>query len=129
MDINAINPGSLLTQQLTMQKQQGDEKNFEASLEEAMAAKDDKALKEACDQVEQYMLSTIFKQMKASTVTGESLVPKGDYEKMFEDYLVDEQCKTMTAAGGVGLSDMMYKQLSQTYSNTNAQATKLDQKL
>lgn len=129
MDINAINPGSLLTQQLTMQKQQGDEKDFEASLEEAMASKDDKALKEACDQVEQYMLSTIFKQMKASTVTGESLVPKGDYEKMFEDYLVDEQCKTMTAAGGVGLSDMMYKQLSQTYSNTNAQATKLDQKL
>lgn len=121
MDINAINSGSLLTQQLTVQKQQGDEKNFEASLEEAMASKDDKALKEACDQVEQYMLSTIFKQMKASTVTGESLVPKGDYEKMFEDYLVDEQCKTMTAAGGLGLSDMMYKQLSQT--------TKIDQKL
>lgn len=129
MDINGINPGSLLTQQLTMQKQQGDEKDFEASLEEAMAAKDDKALKEACDQVEQYMLSTIFKQMKASTVTGESLVPKGDYEKMFEDYLVDEQCKTMTAAGGVGLSDMMYKQLSQTYASASTQTAKLDQKL
>lgn len=129
MDINRVNPGSLLTQQLNMQKQQGDEKAFEASLEEAMASKDDKALKEACDQVEQYMLSTIFKQMKASTVTGESLVPKGDYEKMFEDYLVDEQCKTMTAVGGLGLSDMMYKQLSQTYGSTNVQTTKLDQKL
>lgn len=116
MDISSINLGSTLTSQLQLQKVQGEGKDFEAVLSEAVENKDDKALKEACKEIEQYMLSSIFKQMKASTQVGERLIEKGDYEEMFEDYLVDEQCKTMCEAGGVGLADMMYKQLSDTYS-------------
>ena len=116
MDISSINLGNTLTSQLQLQKVQGEGKDFEAVLSEAVENKDDKALKEACKEIEQYMLSSIFKQMKASTQVGERLIEKGDYEEMFEDYLVDEQCKTMCEAGGVGLADMMYKQLSGTYS-------------
>lgn len=115
MDISSINLGNTLTSQLQLQKVQGEGKDFETVLSEAVESKDDKALKEACKEIEQYMLSSIFKQMKASTQTGERLIEKGDYEEMFEDYLVDEQCKTMCEAGGVGLTDMMYKQLSNTY--------------
>nr|WP_307991065.1 rod-binding protein [uncultured Niameybacter sp.] len=115
MDISSINLGNTLTSQLQLQKVQGEGKDFETVLSEAVENKDDKALKEACKEIEQYMLSSIFKQMKASTQTGERLIEKGDYEEMFEDYLVDEQCKTMCEAGGVGLADMMYKQLSNTY--------------
>ena len=117
MNISGISLGNTLTSQVQLQKVQGEEKDFEAVLSEAMESKDDQALKEACQEIEQYMLSSIFKQMKASTQTGEGLIEKGDYEEMFEDYLVDEQCKTMCEAGGVGLADMMYKQLSNAYSN------------
>ena len=95
MDISSINLGNTLTSQLQLQKVQGEGKDFETVLSEAVESKDDKALKEACKEIEQYMLSSIFKQMKASTQTGERLIEKGDYEEMFEDYLVDEQCKTM----------------------------------
>lgn len=116
MDISGVNLGTTLTSQLELQKVQGEEKNFEAILDQAIESKDNQALKEACKEIEQYMLSSIFKQMKASTQTGESLIEKGDYEEMFEDYLVDEQCKTMCEAGGIGLSDMMYKQLTGAYS-------------
>ena len=62
------------------------------------------------------MLTSIFKQMKASTKIGETLVEKGDYEEMFEDYLVEEQCKQMTEAGGIGLAKMMYEQMSKVQS-------------
>lgn len=41
--------------------------------------------------------SIIFKQRKVSTVVGETLVPKGDYEKMFGDYLIDKPGNTTTA--------------------------------
>lgn len=116
MDISSISLGNTLTNKLQLQKVQGEEKDFESVLSEAVENKDDKALKEACEEIEQYMLSSIFKQMKASTQVGERLIEKGDYEEMFEDYLVDEQCKTMCEAGGIGLADMMYKQLSNTYS-------------
>lgn len=115
MDISSIGLGNTLTSQLQLQKVQGEEKDFGAVLNEAVENKDDQALKEACKEIEQYMLSSIFKQMKASTQVGESLIEKGDYEEMFEDNLVEEQCKVMCEAGGVGLADMMYKQLSNTY--------------
>ncbi len=85
---------------------------FAEKLKQAMNTSEDEELKEACEQMESYMLSMIYKQMKNSIDTEDSLIPKGDYESMFEDYLVDAQVDNMVKAGGVGLADMMYKQLT-----------------
>ena len=120
MEIIGIQSTAMLKDKMQLSQQMDDGKSFETSLENAINTQDEKALKEACDEMEQYMLSMIFKQMKASTGTGEGLIPKGDYEEMFEDQLIDEQCKAMTDAGGVGLSNMMYKQLTQAYGNSAA---------
>lgn len=90
-------------------------KDFEAILSEAMAKKDDTELKEACDELEGYMLSMMFKQMKSSMLSGDSLIAKGDYESMFEDTYINNLCDEMVKAGGIGLSDAMYKQMTNTY--------------
>ncbi|MGL4362136.1 MAG: rod-binding protein [Cellulosilyticaceae bacterium] len=88
---------------------------FQDKLDEVMESQDKKEIKDACDQMETYMISTIFKQMKASTTLGETLFEKGDYEEMFEDQLIEERAKDMVKAGGMGLSKMMYEQMTQTY--------------
>ena len=90
-------------------------KDFEAILSEAMAKKDDTELKEACDELESYMLSMMFKQMKSSMLSGDSLIAKGDYESMFEDTYINNLYDEMVKAGGIGLSDAMYKQMTNTY--------------
>lgn len=112
MNINSITSSQSIkdTMQMTQNLNQGID--FEETLQKAMAEKDDKKLKEACEQVETYMLTSIFKQMKESTKMGEELMPKGDYEEMFEDQLIEKQCESMVKAGGIGLADMMYKQMS-----------------
>lgn len=112
MNINSITASQSIkdTMQMTQNLNQGID--FEETLQKAMAEKDDKKLKEACEQVETYMLTSIFKQMKESTKMGEELMPKGDYEEMFEDQLIEKQCESMVKAGGIGLADMMYKQMS-----------------
>lgn len=115
MSISSINLNATLTSQLELQKMQSENTDFEAVLQDAIASKDNETLKDACKQIEQYMLSSLFKQMKSSTDMGERLIPKGDYEEMFENYLVDEQCKIMCEAGGIGLADSMYKQLTGAY--------------
>lgn len=86
--------------------------NFSNALKQAVEKKDDKELIEACQEIETYMISSIFKQMKKSTEMGESLIPKGDYEEMFESNMVDEMAKNMTKAGGIGLAKSLYEQLS-----------------
>ena len=98
--------------EMLLKKNESEQQDFSATLEEAIASEDKKKLKEACEQVETYMLTTIFKQMKSSTELGERLIEKGDYEEMFEDQMIDEQCKNMVKAGGIGLADMMYKQMA-----------------
>ena len=89
--------------------------DFEAVLSEAMAKKDNTELKEACDELESYMLSMMFKQMKSSMLSGDSLIAKGDYESMFEDTYINDLCNEMVKAGGIGLSDAMYKQMTNSY--------------
>lgn len=88
--------------------------NFEAKLKQAMNSSEQAELKEACEEMESYMLSMIYKQMRNSITINEadSFLPKGDYEKMFEDFMVDNQVENMIDAGGVGLSNYMYRQLS-----------------
>lgn len=112
MDISAIGDFSSIAGTIKSNETEDKSKAFEQSLQKAMAGQDDKALQEACKEMEAYMLSSLFKQMKASTQLGESLIEKGQYEEMFEDQLIDEQCKEMVKAGGIGLAASMYKQMS-----------------
>lgn len=113
--IGSINNTQHLTQKMELTSKQQETEGFKQALEQASLTQDEKELKEACKQVETYMISTILKKMQASTEMGETLIPKGDYEKMFEEQLIDERAKNMTEAGGIGLADMMYKQMTQAY--------------
>lgn len=116
MDISGVSSVLNLQQQVASQAADASKsKDFEAILSEAVKNKDDEELKEACDELEGYMLGMMFKQMKKSMLSGDSLIQKGDYEAMFEDTYIDNLCDEMVKAGGIGLSDAMYKQMTNTY--------------
>lgn len=117
MMINPLTQISGIADTTKLTKEANKSNQFQEVLEKAMTEKDDKKLKEACQEVEAYMLSSLFKQMKQSTEMGERLIPKSDYEEMFEEQLIDEQCKSMTKAGGIGLADSMYKQMTRLQVN------------
>lgn len=117
--IGRVDGLSQLANQLSIKESTQNGAHFEKALQEVQHTKDEEAIKKACKEVEAYMLSTILKQMKASINMGEELIPKGDYEKMFESYLSDEQAKQMTEAGGIGLADMMFKQMTMAYEKTS----------
>lgn len=112
MNINSITSSQSIKDTMQLTQTLNQDVDFEETLQKAMEEKDNKKLKEACEQIETYMLTSIFKQMKESTKMGEGLMPKGDYEEMFEDQLVEKQCENMVKAGGIGLADMMYRQMS-----------------
>ena len=117
MEISSVSSVLDLQQQLAKQSvASSSDENFNSILTKAMASQEDSELKEACNQMEAYILSMLFKQMKSSMLSGESLIGKGDYEEMFEDTYIDSLCENMVSAGGVGLSDAMYRQMTATYS-------------
>ncbi len=112
MDIRLVGIGQEMQELMTSTVEQKTDTEVQEILENVTKEKDDKQLKKACQEVESYMIYRLFKQMKQSTTWGERLIPKGDYEEVFEDFLTKTQAEEMTKAGGIGLADMMYQQLS-----------------
>lgn len=87
-----------------------DATEFESVLKKAFDEGDKKKLKDACDEFESVMLQILYKQMKA-TVPESDFIEKSSARTMFEDML-DETLMEKGSHRGVGISDMMYKQLS-----------------
>ena len=89
---------------------------FESKLQAAMSGESEAELKEACVQFEELMLSTLYKQMKAtvqrSDITDED-PGRETYEQWYDDLMVKEMAKN----GSFGLANMMYKQLSKRLQN------------
>ena len=108
---------------LKANKDQEVEKSFGQLLEKAQLDKDDEKLKEACREMEAYFIQELYKVMRKSTQLGEGIISKGQHEEIFEDMLIEEQSKEATKAGGIGLADMLYKQLSKENASAQYLAT------
>ncbi len=115
MDIGSLQFNPSFHKEMISKAEEEKTKDFDAVFKKAMDNQDDKALKDACVQLESYMISQLFKQMKQSMISEEGLIPKGDYEKAFEDFKINHQSESMAKAGGIGLAEMMYKQMKNTY--------------
>ncbi|MDL2266519.1 peptidoglycan DD-metalloendopeptidase family protein [Desulfovibrio sp. OttesenSCG-928-G15] len=74
-------------------------------------------LRESCEGFEAIFLQKMWEQMRKN-------VPKEGYlhskdEETYQSLFDVELCKKMASAGGIGLADMMYEQLSQQLDNTS----------
>lgn len=73
-----------------------------------------KKLKDACRGFESMFMQMMWKEMRG-TVPENALFGESHGEKIFKDMLDTEMVDRMSEAGGVGLADMMYKQLTAQY--------------
>ncbi len=100
-----------------------DEQNFKAKLSRAQAAAekaesagagrqaDDKKLRAACRDLEAVFINMMLTTMR-STVAEGGLVEKSSGEKVMQSMLDRELAGNMAKAGGIGLGDLLYRQLS-----------------
>lgn len=79
------------------------------------ATKEEK-LRESCEGFEAIFLQKMWEQMR-KTVPKEGYLHSKD-EEMYQSLFDIELCKKMAGAGGIGLADMLYEQLSQQLENT-----------
>lgn len=96
--------------------------SFDRMLEEAKRSAQDKALRKACEGFEAMFLNMMYRQMR-STVHEGGLFGEDNATKIFEDMRDSEMTKQMAEAGGIGLGDLLYKQLRpQVEAKARAQA-------
>ncbi len=71
-------------------------------------------LKDACKGFESMFIQMMWKEMRR-TVPEDSLFGESNGEKIFRDMLDTEMVDRMSDAGGLGLADVMYNQLTSQY--------------
>ena len=71
-----------------------------------------KKLREACEGFEAMFLSMMYKQMRATVPEGGLFGKKSNAMNIFEDMRDTELMNEVSKSGGIGIADMMYKQLT-----------------
>lgn len=116
MDISSISAYNTSLMQLNIDKtEQAQAQSFENALNKAVENQNAQELKEACKEFESYFVSYIFKQMQNSVNSinnGKGVINRSQGEEIFTEMLLEEYSETAAEHGGIGLADMMYKQLS-----------------
>ncbi len=74
--------------------------------------REDAKLKDAVQNFEQVFLKQLFSEMRKS-IPKTNLMGDGKEQEMFEGLLDEERAKAWSQSGGIGLADMMYRQLKQ----------------
>jgi len=117
MEVGSVNSKKTLDSvQNTKTKSAADD--FEKRLKAAAESGNDAELKQVCKEFEGIFVSMMYKQMRAT-------VPKSDYlqsdsaTEIFNSMLDEKLCDAASQRG-IGLGDMMYKQMSKQYSKQEA---------
>ncbi len=98
------------------------ESDFATQLQTAAAnaadSKEDAKLKKVCQDMEAVFLNLLLSKMR-DTVPQSGLLGDSSEEKTIRSLLDTEMTKNMAQAGGMGLADMLYRQLSVTAGGVN----------
>lgn len=109
--VNPINNGGIIDYSSASSKaQEAKQGEFEKALEKALEEKDEKKLKKVCGDLEAIFVSMMFKQMRNS-VPKSGLMGGGLAEEMYEDMLFDKYAEEISKGQGIGLGDVLYRQL------------------
>ncbi|MDR2745360.1 MAG: rod-binding protein [Desulfovibrio sp.] len=84
-----------------------------------------KKLREACEGFESVFIQKMWQEMRKTVPQGALLHSRE--EKFWQDMYDQELAKKMTSAGGIGLADMMYQQLSQNLVSATRSVTGMTQ--
>lgn len=77
----------------------------------AVSAKEQQKLRKTCQDMESVFINLMFNNMR-NTVQRSELLPESMGEKIMRSMLDQEMATKMSQAGGIGLADLLYRQLS-----------------
>ena len=84
--------------------------NSEAALHERSAQ-----VRMAAEAFESYFIQILFREMRRTTFNEQGLFPKSNAERIFTDMLDEEIAKAAASGRGIGIADMIYKQMTRDF--------------
>ncbi len=119
MEVGGVNSKNTLENAQSTRAKSTDD-DFEKRLRAAAEKGDDAQLKQVCKEFESIFVNMLYRQMKAT-------VPKSDYLESdaaadIYNSMLDDKLVEVAAQRGIGLADVMYKQMSKQYERHSSSA-------
>lgn len=99
------------TQEFSEKLKNAQKKAEELKTNSGKNAEDDRKLREVCQEMESVFLNLMVSKMR-DTIPERTLFPKSSGEKMMQSMFDVELTKVMSKAGGIGIGELLYQQLS-----------------
>jgi len=84
---------------------------------ERLSAEEKADIREAAEAFESYFLQIMMREMR-NTVPDNGLIPRSNAEQIFTDMLDQETAIETARAGGIGLADIIIRQMTMEYSTS-----------
>ncbi|MCL1995814.1 MAG: rod-binding protein [Defluviitaleaceae bacterium] len=110
MDISSIN--SLQMQSVAMQRSQAQGQGFEEALESAIAQGNSAEIRNAAIEMESFFINQMFQAMRRTVPEGEGMFEQSNAQRIWQEMLDEETSINLARAGGLGLADVLYEQLT-----------------
>ena len=118
MDISSLTNAEVRAFSAEQSRYESQLYNFQATLEkmlELQTEAEKEEIKMACEEFESYFLQMMFREMRKTSFNEDGMFARSNAEKIFTDMMDEEVAKSAAKAGGIGLADMMYKQMVAHY--------------
>lgn len=99
-------------EQAKLSPKNNSDQSFDQILKKAQNEEDKQKLKEVCRQLESVFVHQMISQMRSS-IPKSGFLGQSNGEKLFQDMLDEKYAAKISKAGGIGLADMLYRQLSE----------------
>lgn len=120
MNIPNINDMMLQNANLTRTTSTDFESAFESALADAQKG-DTSNIRAAAQEMESFFIYQLFQAMRRTVPEPQGIFERSTAERIFQEMLDEETANNLARAGGIGLADKIYEQL--TRSNRRIQST------
>lgn len=110
MKIDGLSPVTAGLEQSKQLTEKASDASFEDALKKAADSGDDAGLKKASQELESVFLNMMLSTMRKTIPEG-GFVEKSQAAKTFESMLDEEYAKSLSKSGGIGLAEVIQKQL------------------
>ena len=111
MDVNSI---QMQIQSANIQRIAANEDNtdLERLMEEALATGDTSDIRQAAIEMESHFINQMFQAMRRTVPESEGIFQESNAQRIWREMLDEETAKNLANAGGLGIADAIYEQLT-----------------
>ena len=111
MNVNTITP-NLDIANISISREEAQTADFEAILERASKSGDTSEIREAAVQMESLFIYQMFQAMRRTVPEPQGFFERSNAERIFTEMLDEEKANIMASAGGIGIADAIYRELT-----------------